>query len=306
MGAVRADDLRRREHIMTRRFDLGVIAYGQPVKLRQCLDRIRNFSETDYRCRIVINPHPEGERHAGVLEVAKQFVEYLGERFVMDILPENQGYAGGVNRIFDTAETPYVGYVDHDAYIGTPGWDRTLCAMFDQFHELALVLPNDGAYPIQREHYREVLWAPGFCFVTKTEMARTLRFDQSLGHQEEADFAQRVRMQGWRVACNPGVTVHHDATETSNPASQARINRGVVNWVDKWNRYFIGPHVTYHSDTVSRFDDWPPNAHYLEEYYKVHGLQNLNATPEQIVVEGRTFDLIKVPRYPNMYRHRII
>jgi GT2 family glycosyltransferase len=288
------------------RFDFGVVAYGQPDKLARCLDNLRVFSRTDYRCFIVCNPHPDPERTARVLEVAESVSTATNGRFIVDALPENRGYAGGVNRIFDLAETSYVGYVDHDAYVSTPGWDMQLCQMFNQFHELGLVLPNEGAYPIHREHYCEVLWAPGFCFVTKTQMARTLRLDETIGHQEEADFAQRIRMQGWKVACNPLVVVQHDATETTNPASQARINQGVINWVNKWNKYFIGPHVTYHSDTVTRFDDWPPNAHYLEEYFKFHGLSALNANPEQITIDGKTYDLIKVPRYQNMYRHRII
>jgi GT2 family glycosyltransferase len=287
-----------------RRFDLGVVAYGQPTKLDRCLGRIRDHSMTDYRCYIVVNPHPDGARTAGVLEVAKRYEKELPDRFCLDLLPVNRGYAGGVNRIFDLAVTPYVGYVDHDAYIGTPGWDETLCMMFDQFHELALVLPNEGAYPIQRANYREILWAPGFCFVTKTEMAKALRFDELIGHQEEADFAQRVRMQGWKVACNPPVAVGHEATETNNPESQARINQGVINWVTKWNKYFIGPHVTYYSETVSRFEDWPPNAHYLEEYYKQY-IGGLNKDPETIVIEGREFDLCKVPRQKGMYRGRI-
>jgi hypothetical protein len=130
-------------------------------------------------------------------------------------------------------------------------------------------------------------------------------FDTGIGHQNEADACQRVRMAGYKCAAIPQVQVHHDATATNDPASMERINRGVVEWVTKWNHYFNGKNFNYHSPNVTRFEDWPCNALYLEEYFKAK-LPVLNDNPEVVTIDGRAYDLIKVPRYSGFYRSRII
>jgi hypothetical protein len=45
---------------------------------------------------------------------------------------------------------------------------------------------------------------------------------------------------------------------------------------------------------------------YLEEYFKINGLANLNTTPETITICGERFDLIKVPQLSGFYVGRII
>ncbi len=97
----------------------------------------------------------------------------------------------------------------------------------------------------------------------------------------------------------------HNATATNDPSSIERINRGVVQFVDKWNRYFNGKNFNYHSSNVTRWEDWPPNALYLEEYWRMK-LPGLNANPEVATIDGREYDLIKVPRFKDYYRCRII
>ena len=112
-------------------------------------------------------------------------------------------------------------------------------------------------------------------------------------------------MAGYKCAALRQVQVGHDATATNNPASIERINRGVVRWVDKHNRYFNGKNFHYHSPNVTRFEDWPPNALYLEEYFKAK-LPGLNDAPEVVNIDGREYDLIRVPRFKEFYRGRII
>jgi hypothetical protein len=132
-------------------------------------------------------------------------------------------------------------------------------------------------------------------------------FDTQIGHQEEVDYQTRLRLDGWKMIADPSVQVRHDSTSSNDPASRNRINEGVVNWVNKWNKYYVGPNVTYHSPNVTRFEDW--SAIYLEEWYQSQPeLQGINENPETIYIAalGREVDLIKVPRWTNFYRGRMI
>ncbi len=128
--------------------------------------------------------------------------------------------------------------------------------------------------------------------------------DDKIGHQNECDLAMRVRMGGWKCAAVPEVHVNHDATATNSAESSARIDQGVREFVTKWNQYFNGKNYNYHSEFVTRWDDWPPNALYLEGYWKSR-LPGLNDNPEVVKIEGQEFDLIRVPRYKGFYRGRI-
>ena len=132
-------------------------------------------------------------------------------------------------------------------------------------------------------------------------------FDNEIGHQNECDYCMRVRMAGWKCAAATEVVVSHDASQTNeqSPESIERISKGVVEFVNKWNRYFNGANYNYHSANVTRWEDWPPNALYLEEYWKLR-IGGLNDNPEVMLLDGREYDLIKVPRYKGFYRGRII
>lgn len=285
-----------------RRLDIGISSYGAPEKLEQCLLDLKAHSRTDYRIFIIHNPSD------GDLSTRDVIIRWASAdpRIVPVWMPENIGYAGAVNKLFEIADTEYIAYLDRDAYVGTAGWDETLCTVLDRYHEVGMVFPNGGAYALERDGYTEVMWSPGFAWViSRLAMKDTGPFDTSLGHQEEADYAQRVRMAGYKCTAVPAVQVRHDATATNDPTAIERINRGVVRWVDKWNRYFNGKNFNYHSVNVTRFDDWPPNALYLEEYWRLK-LPGLNADPEVRTIDGAKYDLIKVPRYSGFYVNRII
>jgi hypothetical protein len=112
-------------------------------------------------------------------------------------------------------------------------------------------------------------------------------------------------MAGYKCAALPAVKIAHDATASTNPEANERIARGVVNWVNKWCAYFCGKNINYYSPNCMRWEDWPPNALYLEEWWK-RKLGGINDQPEELDVDGAKYDLIKVPRHSGFYRGRII
>jgi GT2 family glycosyltransferase len=312
-----------------RRLDIGIASYGKPELLARTVAAVQKCSVTDWRMFIVDNPHPTRDMRELISGLADR-----DKRIVPVFLPANIGYAGAVNTLFSRAETEYIAYLDDDAIINTMAWDEKLCGYLDRYHEIGVMFPNGGAYQIDRGAYTEIMWAAGFAWVMNRMCASDLQsdcmhgrvgaypvesgvFDETLGHQEEADAAQRVRMAGWKCAATLEVSVSHMATATNDPASVERINRGVVNWVNKWNKYFNGKNFNYHSPNVTRHEDWPPQALYLEEYWKtkraVCGLPDgtmelslLNAAPQVVAIDGREYDLIRVPRFKGFYVNRII
>ncbi len=287
---------------MARRVDIGILSYRAPAKLDRAIGSLRESAQTDWRLFVIHNPDP-GD--TPTREVICGHAD-RDPRIVPVWMTENAGYAGGVNRLFELAETEYIAYCDNDVVFQTPGWDEQMCSLLDRCHEVGLVFPNGGAAPIDRGAYTEILWGVGFCWVLNRLVMKDVGpFDASLGHQEEADYCLRVRMAGFRCAALPAVQVCHAATASTDPASIERINRGVVAWVDKWNRYFNGRAYHYSHPCVTRWDDWPPNALYLEEYWQKR-LPGLNASPEVIKDGGLEYDLIKVPRRSGFYRNRVI
>jgi GT2 family glycosyltransferase len=285
------------------RIDIGISNYNYPEKLDQCLRALRRNCTSDWRVLVVDNQSTD--------PVVKDIISmHMSEepRIMVKYMEENTGYVGAVNEILAWAETDYVGYVDNDAYVMTNGWDMQLASHLANNLEVAMAFPNGGAYPIPRSKYTEILWGVGFCWMLKKQVyLRIGGFDPTIGHQEEVDYQTRVRLDGWKMVADQTIQVNHDANSTKNPAAQGRINDGVVNWVNKWNKYFVGPNITYHSPNVTRFEDW--SAIYLEEWYSLQPeLQGLNDNPETVYIAalGREVDLIKVPRWQNFYRGRII
>lgn len=301
---------------MSRRLDIGVACFGHPELLQRTINSIREMSTTDYRILLAVNPHPDQDIAIQVntilaAETAKGKCQGVRKHV-------NDGYAGAVKLIQTIAETEYIAYCDDDVVINTHGWDETLCSYLDRFHEIGMIFPNGGAYPIPRGPYSEIMWGVGFCWVlSRLAQSEVGYFDAEIGHQNECDFALRVRMGGWKCASAPDVSVSHMATASNDPASNERISKGVREFVDKWCKYFGGKNLNYHSANVLRWEDWHPNALYLEEWWKLQhaehvgnpggiDLATLNAAPDFITHQGREYDLIQVPRYKGFYTGRII
>ncbi len=292
-----------------RKLDIGVASYRNPDKLRATLASIEAMSTTDWRCFIVHNPSDDTDGEAA-RKVAIEFCLRDNHHFQFVPLPENVGYAGAVNAILAAATTEYIAYLDNDVEILTPGWDETLCSYLDRFHEIGLIVPNGGAYQIPRGPYTEIQWAAGFAWVVnRLCYAEVGNWDQTIGHQNECDYMMRVRMAGWKCAAATEVSVRHHATATNDPAANERIARGVREFVDKWNEYFNGKNFNYHSVNVTRWEDWPPNALYMEEWWKLKLAERgtaLNQIPMEFTMDGREYDLIQVPRFKGFYRGRVI
>ena len=285
------------------RIDFGVSSYNNPDKLDGAVTAFRQNTRSDWRLLILENASEDPQ----TIKIAKKHSSE-DPRIIVKQLTTNVRYTGAVNHILEWAETNNVGYIDNDAYIMTPGWDLKLASYLESNHEVAMAFPNGGAYAIQRPRYLEILWGVGFCWLLNRQRYKEIGgFDTEIGHQEEVDFQTRIRLGGWRIVADPTVLVAHDATSTKNPEAQERINQGVINWVNKWNKYFVGPQVNYHSPNVTRYEDW--NAIYLEEWFQQQPeLYGINNNPETLYISalGREVDLIKVPRWQHLYRGRII
>lgn len=283
------------------RIDVGIASYQNPQKLDKTLKHLRANSTLDWRCFVVDNASPD----EGVRRIVEKHASEC-DRIVPVFKATNDGYAGAVNAFLELSETTFVAYLDNDAYIRSHGWDQALLEPLERHHELAMTFPNGGAYPLKRTHYTEILWGVGFCWMLNRQRYLEIGgMDTEIGHQEEVDFQMRLRLAGWKVAAVTKVQVSHDATSSNSPESSERINNGIINWMNKWTAYFGGKDLNYYSANVLRFEDWPINALYLEEYY-LQKLPDLNSNPETVRIDGRDYDLIKVPRYPNLYRDRII
>lgn len=286
---------------MSRRLDVGIVAYRDVDKLRKAVFHLRENSTTDWRLYIVDNPAEGSQTRDYITALALE-----DNRISYKFMQENVGYAGGVNEILERAQTEYVAFLDHDAYVLTRGWDEILCSYLDRFHELGIIFPNNGHYAIDRGAYQECLWAAGFCWIINRIAYKDVGpMDTTIGHHEEVDLCIRLRLAGYKLGCSPSVQVAHDETSTRSPESLERINRGVIAWMNKWVAYFCGKNVNYHSPNVLRVTDWPPNALYLEEWYKSQ-LPGLNDNPEVVTIGGVPMDLIKVPKPHGFYRGRII
>lgn len=287
-----------------RRLDIGILSYNAPESLDRAITAIRKTARTDCRIFVVDNASP----NRAVVDVMNGHMNADGRvRPVFGGV--NTGYAGGVNEILKLAETEYIAFSDHDTIVYTDGWDEIMASYLDRYHEIGLIGSGGlGAYPINRGPYDEVQWTTGcFWMVNRMVVGKIGGFDQTLGHQEECDYALRLRMAGWKVASAREVSIAHEAKSTNNPASIERISKGVVNFVNKWVKHFCGARYDYHHPQVLRWEDWPPNALYMEEYWKTKAAMNdLNISPQVVHLDGREYDLIRVPRLSGFYTGRII
>jgi len=285
-----------------RRVDFGIASYQNPQKLDETISHIVRNSKTDWRLLIVDNASPDPNVKNVIEKWASQ-----NNRILPLYLEENTGYAGAVNKILQWAETDYIAYIDNDAYVKTNGWDEILSGYLDRNLELGMVFSaNYNSYEIKRDKYTECLWGTGcFWMLKRMAMADVGLFDDVIGHQNEVDYQTRLRLAGWKMGVAKEVVVQHFATATTSPEASERISRGVVDWMNKWVAYFCGKNMNYFSTNVLRFEDWPCNALYLEEYWKIK-MPDLNAKPETITLDGRQYDLIKVPRLKDFYKGRII
>jgi len=284
------------------RLDIGISCYNNPQGIRSAIEGIRKHSRSEWRLLLVDNASTD----PGVKEVLAHYSD-IDERIIPMYLDVNIKYSGAVNKILQWAETEYIAYSDNDATIFTDGWDTIMWGYLARNLELGIVFSgNYNSYEILRDKYTECLWGTGcFWMLKKLAMGDVGYFDETIGHQNEVDYQTRLRLAGWKMGVAKEVSVGHQAKQSTDPEAHVRIGQGVVEWMNKWVPYFCGKGMDYFSTNVLRFEDWPCNALYLEEYWKIR-IPNLNDNPEVITLEGREYDLIKVPRYKDFYKGRII
>jgi GT2 family glycosyltransferase len=290
---------------MAHPLDIGIASYGNPEALQRTIAQLQKTTQGDWRCLIVNNIHPDIEIQTKV-DFVIDAVGMSDHRFLRHNPNTNLGYAGAVNILLDWAESEYIAYCDNDAFPLTDGWNVLMASLLDRFHEIGMLFPNGGAYAINRGPYQEILWGVGcFWMLPRYVKAEVGLFDAVIGHQNEVDYQTRVRLGGYKIASCAEVNVYHAGSASANPDAMERIRDGVVAWVNKWNQYFCGKGQNYFSTNVLRHEDWHPSALYLEQYWQQR-LPGLNATPEEVVVDGIEYDLIKVPRFKGFYRGRVI
>lgn len=292
---------------------IGIASYQNPTAVEKAIESIQWSTDGDWKLLVVDNASPDPVVRR-VLETAA-----TDSRITLEFRDDNIGYVGAVNRIIEWADSEnaeFVAYCDNDAEIKTQGWNTKMLDVLRRHHNVVMACPTKfGAFPIHGPDFTEILWGIGcFWILKRLPLLQPPKdigpWDTTLGHQEEVDYQMRLRLEGWTIA-GVDIDVLHQAKASTSPAAQDRITAGVINWMNKWTQYFAGPTITYHSPNVVRFEDWPLNALYIERYMKAKQLEGkfpmgLNDNPEQIVVEGRLFDLIKVPRWPNLYRDRLV
>jgi GT2 family glycosyltransferase len=298
-----------------RRLDIGIASYRNPEKLRATLASIEAMSTTDWRCFIVHNESADFDG-SEALRIAHAACD-RNERFRWNS-QVNTGYAGAVNRIFELAETPYVAYLDNDVEIRTRGWDEQFCALLDAHPEVAQVFPGSGHYGFYNGQYDECLWSAGYAWALRNNVAHQLAgpMDTGLGHHEEVDLMIRLRLAGYRIACMPVVDILHHESSTKSPESAKRIHAGVVRWMNKWNRYFVGDVLKYpnpdpdsgegYDPRALRYTDWPPCTMYLERM-TLAKFPGWNAAPRSVMVPGiGEMDAVEILKPKGCYVGRAI
>jgi len=287
---------------------IGIASFENPSALDRTMQAIRHCSRSDWHLTVFDNAsQDEGVRQVIARHCAEE------PRITAVWNQTNVGYCGAINAMLLACQTDYFLYFDNDATIQTIAYDLAMMQTLDAFHEVGLLFPRPFIhYPIPRPAYDEVLWGAGCCWIVNMLAAKDVWtvqeefFDRHLGHHEEVDFCTRIRMAGWKIAAQRDVFITHEEHASRSPEANERINRGVVNWMHKNETKFGGKLQNYYSPNVMRYPLWPPHALYLEEYFLRNLPQDFNENPEEVVINGERFDLIKVPRTRGFYRRRII
>lgn len=195
-------------------------------------------------------------------------------------------------------------HLDDDALMpADDGWlDRMLDTMAN-CPELGLLLPNGHGYSefIAHDRYRELRWGLGFCWLLRRETYELIGgYDPGLLHQQECDFALRVRMAGYTVGAATDFQVTHNDPQIAPPSelSNARLHLGCVQFADKWCEYFRGRGWNYGTIPVYRMQQWPPDQEWYRRFAKENKI-DLNPPPpehraEQVQPGDRVMQIVEV------------
>lgn len=311
------------------KLEIGICSYRNPEKLRLALGSIYDHTRTPFNLQIWHNDSNDKEG-----EEAWRICERFAEDDRCFITRNaNVGYAGAVNGLIAASTAPYFAYMDNDVEVLTPGWDERFIEVLEANPECGQVFPGAGHYGFHNGRYHECLWNAGYCWMVRRESIEVMRrfehpgsastldrmeyrpMDTSLGHHEEVDLMIRLRLAGFQIGCVPDVQVLHHETATSSPESAKRIHRGVVNWMNRWNRYFVGDAIKYpnpdpdsgegYDPRTLRFTDWPPCALYLERWTLAQ-FPEWNASPREVQTSAGPMDAVEILKPSGCYKGRAI
>lgn len=276
---------------------VGICSYNNLERLKKTIECIVTFSSNDVD-EILIVDNNSNEETKGYLNTLKDHPRY---RVILN--SDNKKYSGAVNQIFKEAKNEMVIYCDNDVEFRYKNWDQVFHSYLARYRNIGMIGPNWGAFSktIDRGDFIEVDWMLGCMFMCRKMVFNMVGgFDEQLGHQNECDFALRLRMLGFKCAFIKEFGIFHHCNATNSPEQQKNISDGVIQFINKWNAYFLGAkNSDYFSANVMRWDDFPINRVYQLEYFKE---LKLNENPEQMVYKGVNYDLIKLPMYPCLYR----
>lgn len=306
---------------------IGVASYGNPVKLRATLESIQRQTVSDYRLFVIHNPGAAEDDAAR--EVIKECAN-ANSRIVPIWMAENKGYVGAVNALLELGGAEYIAYTDNDVEIKTHGWDQQSIGVLEANADAGWCFPGSGHFGMHNGRYHECLWNAGYCWVLKRSAQQAMKLrevamfspyyiragfmNEKLGHHEEVDYMTRLRLAGYNTAACPSVEVlHHETATRSDDGLHkpgGRIHDGVVRWMNFWNRYFNGDGLAYsmtaYDARATRYTDWPPNALYLERYFR-HHFPTLNDSPRAVnVPNAGVMDAIEILKPKGCYVGRAI
>lgn len=225
---------------------------------------------------------------------------------------KNIGHARSQNKSMGFAEGNVICHLEDDIILQQEGWNQIFAKALRDHPEVGMVYPlhNGRGEGIFRPGYVEHSWALGGVWAINRDVYEQLFpaiWSTDLVHQLEPEMCLRIRMLGYRLG---GVleipTMVHlgegDDQETFGRKLQMTI--GVYNFLQKWNRRFMG-FWDYRSVWSMSWDDLPPNIAFRRMVAAALG-QRINENPEPFQFKGNwgKYELVHLIRPPGREREK--
>lgn len=250
-----------------------LVTRDRPGTLKATVEALRAFLGEPYEVILVDNGSTDYETHV-ILDQCSAW----GWLVVRN--GENRGLSVATNQGLALGKYDCLIHLDDDALVQYPSWNLRMQDYF-RFPKVGLVAPWWANQEwIEHPGYKEIRWAFGFCWAMRTSLFDDIGgYDPQLVHQNECDLGLRVRMAGYHIAGIQDFTpIHNELRGERAAVSEAREHLGVVQFRDKWTRYFRGRDWHYGKLPLYLCQHWPPD----QEWYRQFALQNgvdLNPPP---------------------------
>ncbi|MDO7906995.1 glycosyltransferase family 2 protein [Paenibacillus sp. JX-17] len=262
--------------------------------LKACVDSIEAYTIPPYEIIVVDNGSTDGTR------------DYLLRRSVSMrycILPENKGFAGGVNHGLMMAKGSRIVVLNNDTIV-TPNWLDHMLSCLDSDASIGLVGPVTNYIsgeqqidvPYQPDQIGEMLafaqhnnkpdpgrWREtnrlvGFCFLFRREALEQVGyFDEGfrIGNYEDEDWILRMKLTGQRLMIAGDAFIHH-----AGSASMKTLRHDDFHRINEHNRLYFErkwEHLSAWLEGVSR------HGHEAEHPRSLSAVQRY---PDGIIVKG--------------------